>query len=673
MICTNPFYTLEIGGASLFSCRPSGKNTAVPFDWPIFEIDGEKTEIAPETFGLTDRRFLNDKIEQLTFSGEARGCTLKLELLICAFTPFFRFRYFLSSNSDLRLTKSGGDSVSYFSYPDEGAVRRTEVRLSEYDQLVHSYRLREVPAFEHEDALMGPILAEERRDFSLLVAYEHGSTYPDKYLCYEKKDGKIALCAVKGNYLHGQSLRDDPFESIWFQAGAVDGDTDALARAYREFQLEYCSLNAASRKPYIFYNTWAYQERNRFYNKQAYLSSMNEERITKEIGIAHKMGVDVFVIDTGWFSKTGDWETNGSRFPSGMKHIADLLKERGMILGLWFAPPAAACTSEILKKHKGNIRSANGKTSTPGPVWETEDSYDMCLVSDYWDDFADRLIELAGKTGVRYFKWDAVSMFGCDAPGHRHGGEDSSQWERADNYSFNLVRYLSKIADKVCAAVPDAIVDFDVTEHGRCVGLAFLSSGKYFAVNNGPYYPNYDITVPPDQWINVFVNPGPARGWVCRKTLCYDKWIPSVLFMTHYLPDDPEASQLINLASLVLGQNGIWGDLPNVSDNGVALFRAVLNEYKRVRGDVTAADPVVYGCPGDSFEVYEKINRKTRRGLISVFTNAGGKYVYRVKSAVDGKPVVFGGASISEKDGFTYLTVQAKGPSAAILFFGGKA
>lgn len=668
-IYENPFYALEIGGRSALSYRPAGAELPVSFTWPSFEIDGVYGEAAPGDMRLTDRRFLNESTEELTFSGETRGCTLSLVLRVCARTPFIRFRYVLSSGSDRRLTKSGGDTLTYLSWRDEGAHRQTEVRLSEYDALAHSYRLREVPAFEHEDELMGPIFTEERPHFTLLAAYEHGSTYPDKYLCFRRTEDGVALSAVKGNYTDGQSLRDKPFESIMFQIGAIRGTTDGLARAYREFQLSYCSLNKASRKPYIFYNTWAFQERNRFYNKKAYLSSMNEKRITEEIEIAHRMGVDVFVIDTGWYGKTGDWETNAARFPSGMKHTADLLRERNMTLGLWFAPPAAAVTSEALQKNRGSVRSLNGVTPAPAPVWETEESCEMCLVSDYWKTFADRLIALARDVGVRYFKWDAVSMFGCDAPGHLHGGEDTERRERAENYSFELVRYLSKIADRVCAAVPDAIVDFDVTEQGRCVGLAFLSSGKYFAVNNGPYYPNYDITVPPEQWNNIFVNPGPARAWICRKTLCYDKWIPSVLFMTHYLPDDPRSSQLINLASLVLGQNGIWGDLPGVSDEGVALFRTVLDEYKRVRDDVTAAGPAVYGSPGDCFEAYEKINRGTGRGLISLFTSAAGEFRYKASFADVKDPVVFGDASVSREDGELRITVRSEGPSAAIVFF----
>ena len=666
----NDHYTLQVGGLHALTYTVRGSGTEIPVGWPTFEVDGETLTARPETLTETDRRMLNAEIEQITLEGTVGDAlTLKTELRVCAKTPFLRWRYFLSAKTGRRLTKRNGEALCYLSYPTAYDAPRTEVRFSEYDALTHAYRLREEPGFLHENDLMGPILTEQRGDCRMLTAYEHGSMYPDAYICFTREAQGIAVRAVKGNYWDGQDLHAEPFEGVWLQLGAVQGGDDALSRAYRAFQLSYCSPHAASRKPYIFYNTWAFQERNKFYNKQEYLSSMQQARIEREIEIAHRMGVDVFVLDTGWYRKTGDWQTNGDRFPDGMRHIRDLLAARGMQLGLWFAPPAAACTSEILQRYPDCVRREGDALPPPHPVWETEDSRDMCLVSDYWEGFADRLIRLAQTVGVRYFKWDAVEMFGCDRPGHLHGGEETTARDRAENYSFRLGLYLSKVVDKLCAAVPDAIVDMDITEGRRFVGLGFLSSGKYFAMNNGPYYPNYDIQVPADQWINIFVNPGPARGWVCRKALCYDKWIPSVLMMTHYLPDDPAGSQLINLASLVLGQNGIWGDLPGVSEEGVRLFGEVLAQYKRVRDDVTAADPVVYGCPGDLFEVHEKINAETGRGLISLFANAPGAYRYRLSAEKTGAPVIFGSADIRKEENGTVIELTATGAEAAIVFF----
>lgn len=526
-----------------------------------------------------------------------------------------------------------------------------------------------MPAFHAEDQVMGPILAEQRGDICLLTAYEHGSQYPDKFVVFERAGNRIELKALRGNYWNGQPIGAEAYETIWLQVGAVQGTIEDLAHAYREFQLKYCTLNAESRKPYIFYNTWAFQERNKFYNKSTYLASMNQERIEQEIDIAHEMGVDVFVIDTGWYQKTGDWEVNLNKFPDGMKSIRQQLEKYGMKLGLWFNPTVAAKTSKLIQKYPHSLSMQNGVKPKPFSIWETEESYPMCLVSEYWKAFADRLIYLVDEIGVTYFKWDGIEQYGCDSKEHFHGGAGCTSEEARDCYAFQLGLYMSKVIDRVCNAHPEVIVDFDITEGGRYVGLGFLSSGKYFSMNNGPYYSNYDITVPEDVWTNIFVLPGPSRGWVMRQNLSYDKWIPSILMMSHYLPDDPENSQLINIASLILGQNGIWGDLLNVSKEGVERFNTILSLYKKVRNDITESYPCTQGRPGSTVEIYEKISRQGR-GVVVLFGNSKCVCEYRLQNAANtDKVTIFGNAKLVKQDSAVKILADFNGAEAMIVFF----
>ena len=49
------------------------------------------------------------------------------------------------------------------------------------------------------------------------------------------------------------------------------------------------------------------------------------------------------------------------------------------------------------------------------------------------------------------------------------------------------------------------------------------------------------------------------------------------------------------LASLVLGQSGIRGDLLSVYEEGVALFSQRLAHYEQVRECITASSPVRTG------------------------------------------------------------------------------
>ncbi|HEX2949450.1 MAG TPA: hypothetical protein VHV83_07770, partial [Armatimonadota bacterium] len=303
-------------------------------------------------------------------------------------------------------------------------------------------------------------------------------------------------------------------------------------------------------------------------------------------------------------------------------------------------------------------------------VWETEESQHICLVSRYKDAFADELIRLVNEVGVTYFKWDAIGQYGCDDPRHQHGTEECSHQERADSYAFQLGQAMAYVVDRVCRACPEAIVDFDITEGGRCVGLGFLAAGKYFLINNGPYYQNYNVPKSYDGNSNLFFHPGPARTWVCRTPLNFDKWIPSVLFLTHYLPDDPADNQIINIASLILGQNGIWGDLLSISDEGINRFGHLLGLYKQVRDDITCSSPVRTGPVAGSPEIHEKI-ASSGRGAVVIFSNTAGNYTYVTQHTVVETAKATDGARITrDAEGRAVIHATFDRAGAHIIFFG---
>jgi alpha-galactosidase len=519
--------------------------------------------------------------------------------------------------------------------------------------------------------LAGPILVgEDAQHNSLLIAFEHGATVPDTFLQYHQAaDGEISLDAVKGNYEPGRPIRR--YETIWMEAATTAGGVDSAAAAFRDFVLRSMNPYSESRKPQIFYNTWNYQERNKWWNGKPYLQSMTTERLLSEIDAAHRIGIEVFVIDTGWYEKTGDWQISTTRFSDNLKAVQDRLTSYGMKLGLWFNPTAAAVSSHAYQSHKQSDMAWKGREREPHPIWETETSYPMCLVSDYSDAFADRLIRIAGEYGVRYFKWDAIDQYGCDSPNHLHGTSANTPEERADSYAFQLPLVMARVVRKVAAVYPDVIVDFDVTERGRAFGLAFLSAGKYFLINNGPYAFNYDLPIDRNSqnW-NLFFYPGPARTWICRTPLPLDRWIPSVLLLTHYLPDDPQSSQAVNIGSLILGQDGIWGDLPKVSNEGVQFISTLLGKYKQVRDEMASSFPLRFGAVAGTPEIYEKIADKSQRGGVVVFSTSPGDFTYVTQH----KPVTTLWATPGttvDFDNSGHAIIKAKvQDGAAIVFFG---
>ncbi len=692
-------YTLEICQENtdcLVRYRLPGLAETLAIAPPRFELDGAITPVIPAFLQPSiPSRILANGCSEYHYLGPIQDhpeLSLEIILRTAPESPVVRFQYRLHSSSNHHLTKSNGhDNLEYARLSLKNFSLAREIQLSVFNELTHAYQLVEVEIdqarFEAGVEFPGPILVAASPTSAVLLAYEHGSNVPNSYLQFKcssptPEAREAILQAVKGNYYHGQPLGPEhSYETIWFQIAGVFGSLDDLAQTYRSFLLENFSLHPASRQPYIFYNTWNFQERNRHWNGRPYLESMNETRMLAEIEVAHRLGIEVFVLDTGWYSKTGDWQVDLDRFPGKLQNIRAKLEEYGMRLGVWIAPPSAAISSRLHRELRECAATRNGVEPDPWPVWETEASRWFCLVSRYADALADELIRLNRELGVTYFKWDAVGQEGgCDSPNHWHGGVENSPQERAECWEFELVRSLTHIANRISEACPEAIVDLDLTESGRSLGLAFLTAGKFFLINNGPYFGSYDVPAPGTNE-NLFFYPGSARASICRTSLGYDCWIPSILFLTHFLPDDPppgpahwsrphgSADSLeVNLASLMLGGNGIWGDLLSIPESGIERASSLLEKYKRLRSAITRAYPVRQGPIGGSPEIHEKLTRG--QGVVMIFSAFRGTFTYVTHNPAG--PVTWCSEDVqsnSDDGGRAVIQVVFDRPGVKIIFF----
>jgi alpha-galactosidase len=671
----------------LFTYKVKNSSLAVPVYRPVFEIDGKETG----DFSISKNTIIQSKNLYGSVTEYCFDTSLQSDSsihLTCIFrmaddNSIVRFRYKLFSAENHKLTKiNKADNLQYFSASLTQFKNFSELRFSDYNERYHCFILKEQEIkgkdLENNLSVMGPLFLATGTKGSSLIAYEHGSQFPDAFLRFlPSPTNNISVEAVKANYLHGQLISvKNPFESVWFEIAAVGGNKETLAQEYRTFILKYMTENTESRQPYIFFNTWGRQERDKWSGGE-YLQNMRLDYTLKEIERAHQMGIEVYVMDVGWFKKSGDYQVNLEWFPDTLKQVKRLLDKYNMKLGLWFNPVAAGITSKMLAKNPNCTVTKDGNEIYPW-VWGTEKSKAMCMVSDYWEAYANELIRLVKETGVRYFKWDAIGQYDCNDPRHHHGNEANTLQERAERHAYLLPIYLSKVVDKVCKAYPNLIFDFDITEGGRAVGLSFLSSGKYFAINNGPYFHSFNIC---NEWegpfkngnSNIFVNPGPARGWFVRAPLVYDKWFPTVLFLTHYQPDEPKSSQLLNVASLILGQNGIWGDILKTSEEGVKYIHDILEKYKQVREDITEASMMSTGEPGETFEIHEKINTQNGKGAVVLFSNSWFSNTYVTNEKVDKNFWCAGDCTVSfDSKGRAVIKTDSQASTAVIVFFGVK-
>ena len=89
-------------------------------------------------------------------------------------------------------------------------------------------------------------------------------------------------------------------------------------------------------------------------------------------GAAQQVDWRYCVLDDGYATAIGDWLSVNSRFPSGLQRVAEQIRSRGMIPGLWLAPFIARKNSRLYQEHREwFIKDENGKPVRAGwnPNW----------------------------------------------------------------------------------------------------------------------------------------------------------------------------------------------------------------------------------------------------------------------------------------------------------------
>ncbi len=88
----------------------------------------------------------------------------------------------------------------------------------------------------------------------------------------------------------------------------------------------------------------------------------DDKKITAMIKDASKMGVEMFVLDDGWFGSNkyqrdnddralGDWDVNKKRFPKGLDGVINEAKKNNIKFGIWVEPEMVNEKSEIYEQH----------------------------------------------------------------------------------------------------------------------------------------------------------------------------------------------------------------------------------------------------------------------------------------------------------------------------------
>jgi alpha-galactosidase len=142
----------------------------------------------------------------------------------------------------------------------------------------------------------------------------------------------------------------------------------------------------------------------------------NEQKLEELMREAKMLGVDLFLLDDGWFGNVyprendraglGDWEANRGKLPGGVPHLVKAAKEAGVKFGIWIEPEMVNPKSELFGKHPEWVIRQPGREMY---FFRNQLVLDLSNpeVQDYVFGVVDRL--MTENPDLAYLKWDCNS------------------------------------------------------------------------------------------------------------------------------------------------------------------------------------------------------------------------------------------------------------------------
>ncbi|MCL2820619.1 MAG: alpha-galactosidase [Oscillospiraceae bacterium] len=161
---------------------------------------------------------------------------------------------------------------------------------------------------------------------------------------------------------------------------------------------------------HIIRSDWKNKERPVVINNwEAYFFDFNRDKLLSLARRAKLIGVEMFVLDDGWFGKRdndkaglGDYHVNTKKLPGGLEDFSAAIHKLGMKFGLWFEPEMVNEDSDLYRAHPEYALKTNGKNPARG---RNQLVLDMCNpeVRDY---IVENVTSILDSAKVDYVKWD---------------------------------------------------------------------------------------------------------------------------------------------------------------------------------------------------------------------------------------------------------------------------
>lgn len=316
----------------------------------------------------------------------------------------------------VQITNRGQEAV----HIEKAASAVLDFMTGEFD-VIHFHgrhgmeRILERTPVEHGNQVFGSrrgSSSHQQNPFVMLAGKQTGEDAGECYGCMLLYSGNFKAEAEKDQYEQTRlvmGLSDEMFS--WKLEPGETFDTPETAFSYsangfstlswnlhRLIRSHICRSAYRDTKRPVLINNW-----------EATYFDFTEDRLVEIAAKAKECGVELFVLDDGWFGKRsndytglGDWVANKERLPFGIKGLADRIEEMGMKFGLWFEPEMVNKDSDLYRAHPDWILHAPQRASCHGRNQYVLDFSRKEVV----DCIYDMMYKILSESKISYIKWD---------------------------------------------------------------------------------------------------------------------------------------------------------------------------------------------------------------------------------------------------------------------------
>lgn len=285
------------------------------------------------------------------------------------------------------------------------------------------------------------LLCEKDSDERMGSCYGFSFVYSGEFLMEAEKDQIDRTRLICGIHPDNFSWNLSSGDTLWLPEVIMSHSGSGTGKVNRNFHKvireHICRGEWKNRRRPILINNW----------EATYFKFTGDKliAIAKE---AKKLGIELFVMDDGWFGKReddnsslGDWVPNEKKLGCTLKELAERIVAEGIEFGIWLEPEGISEDSDLYRNHPDWAVGVPGRK----PCLSRGQLILDFSRKDVQDYIIERIFDLLDGIPVTYVKWDCNRAI-CDKFSRML--DSSRQGEFSHRYVLGLYRVLEKLTER---------------------------------------------------------------------------------------------------------------------------------------------------------------------------------------------------------------------------------